>query len=72
LIETGKVADLILLDANPLDNIRHTQQIRAVIINGKLLDRAVLDRLLAQAEATRKTTRVAAIVAARLFRLRLN
>lgn len=49
-IETGKVADLILLDANPLDNIRHTQQIRAVIINGKLFDRAALDRLLAEAE----------------------
>jgi imidazolonepropionase-like amidohydrolase len=49
-IETGKLADLILLDANPLDDIRHTQRIRAVIINGKLLDRAALDRLLAEAE----------------------
>jgi imidazolonepropionase-like amidohydrolase len=49
-IEVGKVADLILLDANPLDDIRHTQRIRAVVVNGKLLDRAALDRLLAEAE----------------------
>jgi imidazolonepropionase-like amidohydrolase len=48
-IEKGKIADLILLDANPLDDIRNTQRIRAVIQNGKLLDRATLDRLLAEA-----------------------
>lgn len=49
-IETGKVADLVLLDGNPLDDIRNTQRIRAVILNGKLLDRAALDRLLVEAE----------------------
>lgn len=49
-IETGKVADLILLDHDPLADIRNTQRIRAVVQNGKLLDRATLDRLLAQAE----------------------
>lgn len=49
-IETGKTADLVLLDGNPLDDIRHTQRIRAVVVNGKLLDRAALDRLLAEAE----------------------
>lgn len=49
-IQAGKLADLVLLDGNPLDDIRNTQRIRAVILNGKLLDKAALDRLLADAE----------------------
>jgi imidazolonepropionase-like amidohydrolase len=46
-IETGKFADLVLLDANPLDDIRNTQKIRAVVADGRLYRRADLDRLLA-------------------------
>jgi hypothetical protein len=45
-IAAGRRADLVLLDANPLHDIRNTQQIRAVIFNGKLLDRNELDALL--------------------------
>ncbi len=45
-VEVGKLADLVLLDANPLDDIRNTQKIRAVVANGRLLRRADLDRLL--------------------------
>jgi imidazolonepropionase-like amidohydrolase len=45
-IEQGKFADLVLLGANPLDDIHNTQKIRAVILRGKLLDRTVLDELL--------------------------
>jgi len=45
-IEQGKFADLLLLDANPLDDIRNTQKICAVIVRGKLLDRNALDGLL--------------------------
>ncbi|NNF17005.1 MAG: amidohydrolase family protein, partial [Gammaproteobacteria bacterium] len=33
-IEVGKVADLVLLDANPLDDIRNTRRITHVIVNG--------------------------------------
>jgi hypothetical protein len=49
-IEMGKRADLVLLDANPLDDIQNTQKIRAVIVNGGLLRRSELDTLLASVE----------------------
>ena len=45
-IEPGKSADLVLLDANPLDDIHNTQKIRAVLLHGQLLDRPALDSLL--------------------------
>jgi cytosine/adenosine deaminase-related metal-dependent hydrolase len=51
-VEEGKIADLVLLDANPLQDISNTQRIHAVVVNGRLLDGAALDALLAQAEAT--------------------
>ena len=37
-IEAGKLADLIVLDRNPLENIRHTETIRMVMLNGRLYD----------------------------------
>ncbi|MGB9466585.1 MAG: amidohydrolase family protein [Candidatus Acidiferrum sp.] len=49
-IEQGKAADLLLLDANPLNDIHNTQKIRAVILRGKLLDRSFLDELIAKEE----------------------
>jgi len=52
-IEPGKLADLVLLDANPLDDIRNTQQIRAVVADGQLYRRADLDRLVAGVEQLR-------------------
>jgi imidazolonepropionase-like amidohydrolase len=50
-IEQGKIADLVLLDADPLEDVRNTQRINAVISNGQLFDRKALDKMLAQAEA---------------------
>ncbi|HEX8411805.1 MAG TPA: amidohydrolase family protein [Thermoanaerobaculia bacterium] len=44
-IAPGKVADLVLLEANPLQDIRHTQRLAAVIFNGHYNDRAALDRI---------------------------
>jgi len=37
-LETGKLADLIVLDKNPLDNIRNTNTIKYVMKNGRLYD----------------------------------
>jgi imidazolonepropionase-like amidohydrolase len=53
-IEKGKVADLVLLDANPLDDIRNTQRIAAVIVNGRYFSRTDLDKMLAGVEAAAK------------------
>jgi hypothetical protein len=51
-IEQGKLADLVLLDANPLVDIRNTQRINKVMIGGRPLDQAALHTMLAEAEAT--------------------
>lgn len=45
-VGVGKVADLVVLDANPLDRIEHTQAIHAVVLDGHLLQRVDLDALL--------------------------
>jgi imidazolonepropionase-like amidohydrolase len=50
-IETGKLADLVVLDANPLEDIRNTQGIRAVVADGRLYRRADLRRLIEEVEA---------------------
>jgi imidazolonepropionase-like amidohydrolase len=50
-VETGKIADLILLDANPLEDITNTRKITGLIRGGNYLDRAALDKMLAQAKA---------------------
>jgi imidazolonepropionase-like amidohydrolase len=49
-VEAGKLADLVLLDANPLEEISNTQRIRAVVADGRVYRRADLDQLLAEVE----------------------
>ena len=53
-IEKGKFADLLLLRADPLQDIANTQKIEAVVANGRLFDRTALDSLLVGAENAAK------------------
>lgn len=56
-IEVGYKADLVLLRGNPLEDIRHTSAINAVIANGKLLDRALLNEMLESIKAANNKSR---------------
>jgi Tol biopolymer transport system component/imidazolonepropionase-like amidohydrolase len=44
-IETGKLADLIVLNKNPLDDIRNSEAIRYVMVNGRLFDAATMNEV---------------------------
>ncbi|HEX8843847.1 MAG TPA: amidohydrolase family protein [Pyrinomonadaceae bacterium] len=50
-LEKGKVADLVLLEADPLADISNTKRIAAVVRSGKLLTKAQLQEMLATVEA---------------------
>jgi len=49
-IRVGQRADLVLLDADPLEDIQSTEKIQAVILNGQILGRRRLDRILVDAQ----------------------
>ncbi len=53
-VEQGKLADLVLLDADPLIDIHNTTKIAAVVANGRLLPRDRLDQMLADVEAANR------------------
>ena len=46
VVRPGKAADLVLLDANPLESITNSTKIAAVFVRGRYLSRAELDRML--------------------------
>ena len=50
-IAAGKLADLVLLDANPLDDIANTRKIDAVVVNGRLFPKPALDDMLSKVAA---------------------
>ena len=50
-VEKGKIADLVLLDASPLEDIGNSRKIDAVVVGGRLLRKAELQRMLADIEA---------------------
>lgn len=50
-VEVGKDADLLLLEANPLEDVANAQRINGVFKGGKWLDRGMLDRLLEEAKS---------------------
>lgn len=50
-VEKGKAADLVLLDANPLENIANTKKISAVIVGGRYLSKEKLEEMLSNTEA---------------------
>lgn len=60
-IEVGKLADLVLLDADPLADIHNTRTINAVVADGRLLNRdalqGILDRIEAANKASKETAR---------------
>jgi adenine deaminase len=44
-LEVGKLADLIVLDRNPLEDIRNTHAIRYTMVNGRLFDAETINEL---------------------------
>jgi hypothetical protein len=49
-VESGKNADLVLLDANPVANVANLDKMSAVVLKGRYFDRAALDKMMADVE----------------------
>jgi len=44
-LEPGKLADLVILNDNPLENIRNTDSVHSVMLNGRLYDASTMDQI---------------------------
>jgi imidazolonepropionase-like amidohydrolase len=49
-IEVGKIADLVLLDHNPLSDINNIRRVHGTMLRGRWVDRPEIDAILARAE----------------------
>jgi len=56
-IMPGRKANLVLLEDNPLDTIDNTRKINTVILNGRVLDRALLNQMLEAVKFANDTSR---------------
>ncbi len=54
-VAADKDADLVVLDANPLNDIANLKRIRAVVVRGRVLDRSGLDDVLSAVRAAAPT-----------------
>jgi len=52
-LEVGKLADLVILDANPLENIFATDKVNMVMLNGRLYDASTLNEIVTGARETK-------------------
>jgi len=44
-LQTGKLADLVVLDANPLTDIKNSATVRYVMVNGRIYDAATMAQI---------------------------
>jgi hypothetical protein len=53
-VEPGKLADLVLLEGNPLEKINRVRKVAGVVVAGRLVDRPALDEILEQRKKERR------------------